>query len=243
VTKRRPKTHEPPPSSAVAYVRVSTEEQANEGVSLAAQEARIRSYCAMRGLDLVEVIIDAGVSGGKHLASRDGGERVLELVRGKKVAAVVSLKLDRLFRNAADCLNTVETWDRAGVSLHLVDMGGQAIDTSGAMGRFFLTLMAGVAELERNQIRERTSAAMRHMAERGLYTGGEAPMGNRLQEDGTLVEVEEEREALTLARRLHGEGMSLRAVSAELAEQGHVNRRGRPFHAQQVARMVADTQF
>jgi len=192
----------------------------------------------MRGLDLVDVIIDAGVSGGKHLASRDGGQRVLDLVKGKKVSAVVSLKLDRLFRNAADCLTTVESWDHAGVALHLVDMGGTAIDTSGAMGRFFLTLMAGVAELERNQIRERTAMAMKHKQERGEYIGGEAPMGHQVLHDGTLVEVEAERDALALARQLHQDGMSLRAVSESLAGLGYLNRRGRPFHPQQVARIV-----
>jgi hypothetical protein len=63
-------------------------------------------------------------------------------------------------------------------------------------------------------------------------------MGFELLDDGTLAEVEGEREALALARRLHGEGMSLRAVSLGLAQAGHVNRRGRPFHPQQVARMV-----
>lgn len=77
----------------------------------------------MRGLELFEVIIDAGVSAGKPLAAREGGRRVLELVRARKVNAVVALKLDRLFRNCADCLTVISGWDKAAVALHLVDLG------------------------------------------------------------------------------------------------------------------------
>ena len=70
------------------------------------------------------------------------------------------LKLDRMFRNAGDCLATVEAWDRAGVALHVVDLGGNAIDTTSAAGRFMLVVLAGAAEMERNLIRERTKAAL-----------------------------------------------------------------------------------
>ena len=227
------------PTAVVAYVRVSTEEQANEGVSLDAQEARIRAYCAMRGLNLVEVIIDAGVSAGKPMGSRDGGKRVLDLVRARKVNAVVALKLDRLFRNCADCLTVIAGWDKAGVALHLVDIGGSAVDTSSAMGRFFLTVMAGAAELERNQVRERTSMAMKHMASRGEYTGGKVRFGYKLDEGGKLEAVPEEATAVELAGRLRAEGKSLRAVATELAQAGHVSRAGKPFVPCQIAKMAA----
>ena len=226
-------------AAVVAYVRVSTEEQANEGVSLAAQEARIRAYCSMRGLELVEVITDAGVSAGKPLAAREGGRRVLELVRTRKVNAVVALKLDRLFRNCADCLTVIAGWDKAGVALHLVDIGGSAVDTSSAMGRFFLTVMAGAAELERNQIRERTSMAMKHMASRGEYTGGKVRFGYKLDGSGKLEAIADELAAVELARSLREQGMSLRAVASELAQAGHVSRAGKPFVPRHIAKMAA----
>jgi site-specific DNA recombinase len=225
-------------TTVVAYVRVSTEEQANEGVSLDAQEARIRAYCALRGLELAAVVVDAGVSAWKPLADREGGARVLDMVRSRKVGAIVALKLDRLFRNAADCLATVEGWDRAGVAMHLVDMGGASVDTSSAMGRFFLTIMAGAAEMERNQICERTSMAMQHKAERGEYTGGAARYGFDAGPDGMLVRNEAEQAVVALARSLRSEGMSLRAVASELAKRGHMSRTGRPFVACAVASMT-----
>lgn len=226
-------------NTVVAYVRVSTEEQANEGVSLAAQEERIRAYCQLRGLELVAVVVDAGVSAGKPLASREGGARVLELVRRKQAGAVVALKLDRLFRNAADCLSTVEGWDRAGVALHLVDIGGASVDTSSAMGRFFLTVMAGAAEMERNQIRERTSLALQHKAAQHELVGS-VPYGFRLADDGrTLLEHEGEQEVIRIARELRATGMSLRAIGAELEARGLRTRKGTAWAAPQVQRMVA----
>ncbi len=227
------------PSAVVAYVRVSTEEQANEGVSLDAQEARIRAYCAMRGLELAEVVVDAGVSAYKPLADREGGRRVLDMVRTRKVAAVVALKLDRLFRNAADCLDVCGAWDRAGVALHLVDIGGQAVDTSSAMGRFFLTVMAGAAELERNQIAERTSLALQHKRAKGELVGS-VPYGFTLADDGvTLVENEAEQGVIRTVREARDRGLSLRAIAAELERSGVVSRKGRRFEATQIARMTA----
>jgi site-specific DNA recombinase len=101
---------------AIAYVRVSTIEQADEGVSVDAQQAAVRAYCTLRGLDLAEIMVDAAVSGGKVLESRHGGKRVLEAVRKRTVRAVVACKLDRLFRDAGDCLNVTKDWDRAGVA-------------------------------------------------------------------------------------------------------------------------------
>ena len=98
---------------AIGYVRCSTQEQADSGLGLAAQAERIRAYCRMRGLELSQVVTDAGVSGGKPLAKRDGGRQLLDVLRSREAGAVVMLKLDRMFRNAGDCLTTVERWERS----------------------------------------------------------------------------------------------------------------------------------
>ena len=223
--------------SAVAYLRVSTEEQASEGVSLDAQRDRIEAYCRLRELDLVDVVVDAGVSAGKPLASREGGLQLLGLLRTRKVTAVVALKLDRLFRNAADCLVTVAGWDKANVSMHLVDMGGASVDTSSAMGRFFLTVMAGAAEMERNQIRERTSMAMKHMRRMGLYTGGKVPFGYRL-DAGKLVDVDAEQAMIMKAKWMRKDGMSYRIIAALLVADGLADGDGKPVHPNKIRRMV-----
>jgi len=223
---------------AISYVRVSTTEQALQGISLAAQTESIRAYAKFKGLELVEELSDEGVSAGKPLQEREGGEKLFELARDSEVTAVVAYKLDRLFRDAADCLAVTKVWDELSVDLHLVDLGGQAVDTSTAMGRFFLTIMAGVAEMERNLIRERTKAAMAHMKTHKQRVGA-IPYGYTLgPDDKTLLPHPEEQVVVRLARQHHARGMSLRKISRALTENDMHSRTGKPFAASQIKRML-----
>jgi site-specific DNA recombinase len=234
---RTPRTPSTP--RAVGYVRVSTLEQAGEGVSLEAQTAALRAYCTLRGLELVEVVVDAGVSAGKPLHERAGGRRVLDLVARGDVSAVLAYKLDRLFRDCADCLTVTAGWDGAGAALHLVDLGGQAVDTSSAMGRFFLTVMAGAAELERNQIRERTTTALAHLRAEGVRMGGAAlgwTYGDETDTAGRRIVADVQAEAETVARilALRAGGAGLSEIARTLASEGHTTKRGGAWHASTV---------
>ena len=206
---------------AVAYMRVSTHEQAESGLGLESQDSRIRAYCTMRNLDLIEAITDAGVSGGKPLASRDGGKRLLTVIRQHKADAVVMLKLDRMFRNAGDCLTTVETWEKAGVALHVVDLGGNAIDTTSAAGRFMLVVLAGAAEMERNLTSERTRSAMAVKKFNGQRISGRIPYGFDLAADGsTLVENPDEQGVIEEIRAMRASGNKLKQIADNLTERG-----------------------
>ena len=205
---------------------------------MAAQEDRLRAYCAMRGIEVAELVIDAGVSGGIELSGRAGGSRLLAAIRAGRAGAVVALKLDRLFRDASDCLATTKAWDRAGVALHLVDLGGQAIDTSSTMGRFFLTMMAGVAEMEKNMIGDRTRTALQHKRSRGERVGS-VPYGFALAADGIHLEQDEaEREVIALVKELRSAGMSLRKIGDRLTASGAVPRNGGAWHPQTVANIA-----
>lgn len=137
---------------AIGYIRCSTQEQADSGLGLDAQTERIRAYAALKGLDL-DIITDAGESGGKPLDTREGGQRLLAALRQRKADAVVLLKLDRGFRNAIDCLSTVEKWEKTGVSLHIVDLGGNAIDATSATGRSMLVVLVCVTKMKRDLTR------------------------------------------------------------------------------------------
>jgi site-specific DNA recombinase len=226
---------------AIGYCRVSTQEQAEQGISLDAQEARIRAYATMRGLELVDVVVDAVVSAGKYtLEEREGGKRVLAAVRSRTVRHVIALKLDRLFRNTIDCLTTVQAWDKAGVSCHLIDMGGASIDTASAMGRMFLTMAAGFAEMERNLTAERTTAALSRKREKGERVGC-LPYGKQLDADGLhLIDHAPEQAIIHTVRELRSAGLSYRAVAAELNHLGLVNRAGGRFNHTQVVRMLEE---
>jgi len=157
--------------TAIGYIRVSTEEQASLGQSLDAQDERLHDYCTRSGLSLVELVREEGISGSIPLYKRPEGCRLEKLMKRHKATHLVAIKLDRLFRNAIDALTMTKEWDDKNITLHLVDFGGMALDTSSAMGRMMLTMMAGIAEMERNIIAERTTAAMAHMKKhRKVYT-------------------------------------------------------------------------
>lgn len=223
---------------AVLYIRVSHEDQVAEGHSLAMQEERLRAYCTMRGLDVAEVVVDAGVSAGKPLSSRPGGQRLWTLVAEREADAVVAFKLDRLFRRAADALTTAERWNETGVGLHLVDFGGMAVDTTSAAGWMFFTMLAGFAEFERRQCGERIKAVKSHCRDAGMFLGGTAPYGYQVAADGGLEPCEAEQAIIADARELRASGLSLRRIGEELAARGHLPRSGGRWHAETVKSAV-----
>ncbi|PIZ30813.1 MAG: DNA invertase Pin [Armatimonadetes bacterium CG_4_10_14_0_8_um_filter_66_14] len=225
---------------AIGYVRVSTEEQAAEGVSLAAQRAKLTAYATLKGAHLVEVVEDVAVSGGKPLAERPGGKRLTDAIRRREVDAVLVVKLDRAFRDCADCLSTLTEWDKRGAALHILDLGGNAVDTTSAAGRFMLTVLAGAAEMERNLIRERTSAAMQYKKAAGEYTGGTVPYGFTLSADGvTLTEDATEQRVLVDIAEFRERGYTLRAVAAELNSREVAAKRGGKWYASSVRAVLA----
>src|SRR5262245_53119094 len=101
---------------AIGYIRVSSEERADSGLGLEAQRQRIQAYCTLKGLELVSIFEDAGVSGGKPLSSRPAGAKLLAEAKKTK-AVVVAAKLDRLFRSVADAANVISDLDRKGIEL------------------------------------------------------------------------------------------------------------------------------
>ena len=219
--------------NAVGYIRVSSAEQADSGVSLAAQRATIEAYCAFKGLTLVEIVEDGGVSAGKRLETRVGGMRVLDMVAKGAVGAIVATKLDRVFRNAADCLTMTEQWNRAGVALHLLDMN---LDTSTPMGRAFLTMAAAFAELERSTGVERTRTALAQVKAEGGSIG-QMPLGlTRADElDGAgrriVIAVDDELRAVERVVELRRSGATFRAIADAMNAAGIPTKAGSRWHA------------
>ena len=161
-------------SRAVAYARVSSKRQAEEGVSLDAQVERLLAYAEFRGLELdpEDIYIDDGISAAIHLWSRPAGRKMRETIYQERVGHVLALKMDRLFRDVQDCLGSVDELRGIGVDIHILDQDGGTLDTSTSMGRFFLTTIASLAELERGQISERTKLAMKHLKDNAkVFTG------------------------------------------------------------------------
>lgn len=224
---------------AVGYIRVSTDQQATEGVSLQAQREKIEAYCRLHSLELVSLIEDQGVSGAVSLCDRPGGVQVQADLKKHKAKHVVALKLDRLFRDAADALVQTKAWDEQGIGLHLIDIGGASMNTSSAMGRMFLTMMSGYAELEKNLISERTTLALAHKkAQRQVYAA--LPLGYANAE-GKLVPVDEELLVVAEIKSMKAEGKTLMAIADDLNRRGIVGKRGGRYYARTIKNILENS--
>lgn len=221
---------------AVAYLRVSTEKQADFGVSLDAQRAKVQLYADLYELDIVEVIVDAGASA--KTLERDGLQRALAMLDAGQADALLVCKLDRLTRSVRDLGTLLDGWfgRKDGPALLSVQ---EQVDTRTAGGRLVLNVLMSVAQWERETIGERTASAMAHMKSEGEYTGGRAPYGWQADAEGKLHPVPTEQAAIVLAQQLHGEGHSLRRVGALLTEAGHLSRSGGAWHASSVRVVLA----
>lgn len=215
--------------TAVAYIRVSTEEQVNLGVSLEAQESRIKAYCAASGLNLVALFRDEGVSAGLPLERRPQGAQMLRTLEAGKASSVIAVKLDRLFRNTLDCLANVESWDRQGTTLHLLDL---SVNTSTAAGRAFLQMAAAFAEMERNLIRERTEGALAHKrANRQVYN--HVPYGFDRQGKALLPNAAEQ-DVIRRIREMDANGVPMLHIAATLTTERIPTKRGGHWYASTV---------
>ena len=154
---------------AIGYVRVSTLRQVEEGNSIQSQIDELRNYANSRGLILLSknIVIDDGISGGIPLWDRPNAQRLLKLIDSGEYEHLIVTKLDRMFRLTSDAIMSIEEMREAGVFLHIINMGGQSLDSSSAIGQFFLTIIASVAQLERGLIAERTKEAMNYLMSRG----------------------------------------------------------------------------
>lgn len=220
---------------AIAYVRVSTTEQARDGVSLDAQRARIAAWATATGAELVAVHVDAGVSGAKA-HNRPALQAALADACTRRCALVV-YSLSRLARSTKDAIAMSERLAKAGADL--VSLSEQ-IDTTTAAGKMVFRMLAVLAEFERDLIAERTSTAMQHKRSRREYTGGKAPYGWTLDGDGVrLTPHAREQAAIQHARTLKAARLSLRAIGARLERDGLRPRSGGRWHAKTVADLLA----
>jgi site-specific DNA recombinase len=218
---------------AVGYVRVSTDKQADRGVSLEAQTEKIRAMAVVQGVELTDVLVDAGESA-KSL-NRPGMARLLAMVDAGTVRTVIIAKLDRLTRSVADLAALLKRFERRQVSLVSV---ADALDTRTAAGRLVLNIMVSVSQWEREAIGERTRDAMAHKRANGRRVGN-LPYGYSVSADGsTLTPDAAEQATLTHIRTLAAQGLSTRTIAARLNADGLLTRKRTPWRFQYVAAVL-----
>jgi site-specific DNA recombinase len=217
---------------AILYTRVSTTRQVEKGVSLENQEARLRQYAAFHGFKDVILITDEGLSG--KSTDRPGFQRVMQAVQRSEVEAVMVYSLSRFARSTSATLDAAEKMQVKGIAFHSLS---EQIDSSSAMGRFFVTIIAGLAQLEREQISERTISALEHKRRNGERTG-QVPYGMRA--NGKMLEINhEEQDVIRSVHALRKAGLSLTSIATTLQNDKVKNRAGETsWTKQQVARIL-----
>ena len=219
-----------------AYVRVSTEDQSRDGVSLDAQREKVRLYAELHGLDLVEIITDAGVSA--KTIERPGLSRVLAMLDSGEAGGVVVFKLDRLTRSLRDWSDLIDRYFGEKASRSLMSVS-ESIDTRTAAGRMVLNIMVTVYQWERETIVERTRGAMSYKRSKMQRISRRIPYGFVLGPDGKTLSTDPT-EAATVAdvRAWHAEGWPLRRIATELDRLGVPTRAGRPWSHTSVLSLV-----
>lgn len=191
------------------YVRVSTLAQANEGESLETQKRQVISYAESRGLSLqVEnVFIERGVSGGDEFYLRPEGSRLMSVLTAGDV--LIFPKLDRGFRNTRDALNTLHDLKERSVSVHSIDLGGDV--TGNGVGAIIFTILSAFATFEKERIATRIKEVKQRRKAEGYFIGGRRGFGYNVV-DGKLAYNEEEQRLIKEMRRMVASGKSLTEV-------------------------------
>lgn len=222
---------------AAIYVRVSTEEQAAEGYSIGAQKEMLQDYCIVEGWEVAGVYEDDGYSG--RSVKRPAYQRMMSEMDSWDVLLVI--KMDRIHRNSRNFMNMMEVLSKHG---KMFVSQSEALDTTNALGRFVVDMIQRLAQLESEQIGERTYMGMREKAEtldkaeEGKRTMGfTPPFGYRLENGG----LEEEPEELPIVSRMFSEylgGSTMDEISWSLGREGILTRRGNPWNKRNMSTVL-----
>lgn len=188
------------------YLRVSTEDQAKEGFSIAAQKEKLTKYVEVNDWELYEYFIDDGISG-KNIKDRPELTRLIELIKKKEINNVLVYKLDRLTRSVKDLINLIELFEQYDCSFSSVT---EKLDTSNAVGRMFIKIIGIFAEFERENLAERVSFGYEEKTRQGNYTNTNGVYGyDYIVGKGDLIINEEEAELVrkTYEDYLNGKAM------------------------------------
>ena len=199
--------------NVIGYVRVSTELQASEGISLDAQRAKIAAWSELNGYSLAGIFIDAGISG-KRADNRPELQKALTAVTECRGVLLV-YSLSRLARSTKDTLAISDRLEKAGADLVSLS---EKIDTTSAAGKMVFRMLAVLAEFERDLVSERTIAALQHKRKCGGRMG-QIPFGSKVGDDGdTLVPSLHEQQVINRVQFWRSEGRTLRAIAEGLMD-------------------------
>lgn len=229
----------------VAYLRVSTIEQAEHGYGLAAQRAAIKAAAKAAGHRIVKWVADEGLSGALVADDRPGLYEALDLIATGKADGLIVRDLDRLARAVTVQEAVLATIWQSPHSEVFTSTGLVARDDpDDPMRTAFREMAAVFAGLERRMIAKRLRDGRKAKAAAGGHATGSTPFGWRSEKrspenpNGRLVAVPAEQRALTRIRELTEDGASSRQIAAALTEEGHKTKRGGQWASATITRII-----
>lgn len=221
VTRIRPTA---PNGTAVAYLRVSTNEQADSGLGLDAQRRTIEDHASARGITIVEWFTDAGVSGGMMPSKRPAMREALVALADRRASVLLAAKLDRVSRSIKDALDLDHLATKQGWSVTTADM---MMDTATPAGRAAMNMLLVFAQFERDMIAQRTRDALAEKKAQGIQLGKPSRLPAEVVE--------------RICREAY-DGASLRTIASDLMADGVPTGSGSAtWHPAQVRRVLDGT--
>lgn len=218
------------------YIRVSTIEQAEEGFSIAAQKERLLAYCTSQGWEITEIYIDDGKSAKD--TNRPQLQRMLSDIENKEIDVVLVYKLDRLTRSVLDLYQLLEVFEKHNVKFKSAT---EVYDTTTAIGRLFLTLVAALAQWYRENLSENVSFGMAEKVRQGQWHGSDAPYGyDYIVDEKKLVINEKEAEVVRNIFNMYIDGYSDRKIAIKLNEDGIPTQKGGPWRENRIRYMLTN---
>lgn len=215
-----------PTGKALLYARVSTQMQVNDGVSLDVQERQLITAAEFHGFETWEVIREEGKSG-KSVKGRPVLQKALRDLENKVADALIVTRIDRLARSTSDFLQIVDQANKQGWRLIMLDLN---LDTSSYQGRFVVTVMSALAEMERGIIAARQKDVHKDRRDRGIVWGVDMGPKNK-----TPAEV---KDRISVER---DKGFSFRRIADGLNKDGIPTQNGRQWHASTVKNIIDAT--
>lgn len=215
-----------PTGKALLYARVSTQMQVNDGVSLDVQERQLITAAEFHGFTEWEVVREEGRSG-KSVKGRPVLQKALRDLEDKVADALIVTRIDRLARSTSDFLDIVDRANKQGWRLIMLDLN---LDTSSYQGRFVVTVMSALAEMERGIIASRQKDVHRDRRERGIVWGVDMGPKNK-----TPAEV---KDRISIERN---KGFSFRRIAEGLNQDNIPTQNGRQWHASTVKNIIDAT--
>ena len=218
---------------AIGYIRVSTSEQAADGISLDAQRSKITAWAIANDYELSAIYEDAGITG-TSLDKRPGLRAAIS--QTKKGMALVSYSISRIARSTRDMLQIADQIQSKGADLVSLT---EKIDTTTAAGKMVFRMLAVLSEFERDVIAERTSGALAHKkAKREVYSP--VPLGFEAR-DGRLLPSAAETEVIATIRSMRFKGLSLRQIADHLNAAGIAGKKRGRFYASTIRAVLGNS--